>query len=88
ARAAADLVPTATLLDTYSPELFCMIRNFHDAAPRTRKPRATWWRCVLPAHRSPCLLWSLPHTPLRSLLTSGWVWACVTESVCYVECRR
>ncbi len=34
ARAAADLVPTATLLDTYSPELFCMIRNFHDAAPK------------------------------------------------------
>ncbi|MCY0610556.1 MCE family protein, partial [Klebsiella pneumoniae] len=26
ARAAADLVPTATLLDTYSPELFCMNR--------------------------------------------------------------
>lgn len=34
ARGAADLVPTADLLDTYSPELFCMIRNFHDAAPK------------------------------------------------------
>ena len=34
ARGAADLVPTAALLDTYSPELFCMIRNFHDAAPK------------------------------------------------------
>ncbi|HEY2502914.1 MAG TPA: MCE family protein [Mycobacterium sp.] len=33
-RGAADLVPTATLLDTYSPEVFCMIRNFHDAAPK------------------------------------------------------
>jgi phospholipid/cholesterol/gamma-HCH transport system substrate-binding protein len=33
-RGAADLVPTATLLDTYSPELFCMVRNFHDAAPK------------------------------------------------------
>ena len=33
-RGAADLVPTATLLDTYSPEVFCMIRNFHDAAPQ------------------------------------------------------
>jgi phospholipid/cholesterol/gamma-HCH transport system substrate-binding protein len=33
ARGAADLVPTAALLDAYSPELFCMIRNFHDAAP-------------------------------------------------------
>ncbi|HET9876058.1 MAG TPA: MCE family protein [Mycobacterium sp.] len=33
-RGAADLVPTAELLDTYSPELFCMIRNFHDAAPK------------------------------------------------------
>ena len=33
-RGATDLVPTAELLDTYSPELFCMIRNFHDAAPK------------------------------------------------------
>jgi phospholipid/cholesterol/gamma-HCH transport system substrate-binding protein len=32
-RGAADLVPTAALLDTYSPELFCTIRNTHDAAP-------------------------------------------------------
>ncbi|MGE2813887.1 MCE family protein [Mycobacterium heidelbergense] len=32
-RGAADLVPTAELLDTYSPELFCTTRNFHDAAP-------------------------------------------------------
>ena len=34
ARGAADLVPTAALLDEYSPELFCMVRNFHDAAPK------------------------------------------------------
>ena len=33
-RGATDLVPTAELLDTYSPELFCMVRNFHDAAPK------------------------------------------------------
>ncbi|MCV7101184.1 MCE family protein [Mycobacterium palustre] len=33
ARGAADLVPTAGLLDAYSPELFCTVRNFHDAAP-------------------------------------------------------
>ncbi|MGA9360996.1 MAG: MCE family protein, partial [Mycobacterium sp.] len=33
-RGAADLVPTAALLDTYSPELFCTVRNFHDAAPK------------------------------------------------------
>jgi phospholipid/cholesterol/gamma-HCH transport system substrate-binding protein len=33
-RGAADLVPTARLLDTYSPEVFCMIRNFHDVAPK------------------------------------------------------
>jgi phospholipid/cholesterol/gamma-HCH transport system substrate-binding protein len=33
-RGAADLVPTAMLLDTYSPEVFCTIRNFHDAAPK------------------------------------------------------
>ncbi|MDA3640444.1 MCE family protein [Mycobacterium xenopi] len=29
-RGAADLVPTAKLLDTYSPELYCTIRNYHD----------------------------------------------------------
>ncbi|MEY8018088.1 MCE family protein [Mycobacterium servetii] len=33
-RGAADLVPTARLLDTYSPELLCTVRNFHDAAPK------------------------------------------------------
>jgi phospholipid/cholesterol/gamma-HCH transport system substrate-binding protein len=33
-RGAADLLPTAQLLDTYSPEVFCMIRNFHDVAPK------------------------------------------------------
>jgi phospholipid/cholesterol/gamma-HCH transport system substrate-binding protein len=32
-RGAADLVPTAALLDSYSPEIFCTIRNIHDAAP-------------------------------------------------------
>lgn len=36
-RGAADLVPTAELLDTYSPELFCLIRNIHDLAPRVAK---------------------------------------------------
>jgi phospholipid/cholesterol/gamma-HCH transport system substrate-binding protein len=30
----ADLMPTAHLLDTYSPEVFCTIRNFADLAPR------------------------------------------------------
>ena len=33
-RAAEDLVPTSQLLDAYSPELFCTIRNFHDVEPR------------------------------------------------------
>lgn len=33
-RGAADLVPTAALLDEYSPALFCTIRNFHDVAPK------------------------------------------------------
>lgn len=33
-RAAADLVPTAELLDEYSPSFFCTIRNFHDVQPR------------------------------------------------------
>ena len=31
-RGAADQVPSAQLLDTYSPELFCTIRDFHDTA--------------------------------------------------------
>jgi phospholipid/cholesterol/gamma-HCH transport system substrate-binding protein len=34
ARGAADLVPTAQLLDTYSPEIFCAIRNLHDGEPK------------------------------------------------------
>jgi phospholipid/cholesterol/gamma-HCH transport system substrate-binding protein len=34
ARGAADLVPSAQLLDTYSPEVFCSIRNLHDAEPK------------------------------------------------------
>jgi phospholipid/cholesterol/gamma-HCH transport system substrate-binding protein len=31
-RGAADLVPTSALLDEYSPEIFCTIRNYHDSA--------------------------------------------------------
>ena len=34
ARGADDLVPTAQLLDTYSPEFFCTIRNYHDIEPK------------------------------------------------------
>jgi phospholipid/cholesterol/gamma-HCH transport system substrate-binding protein len=34
ARGAADLAPTADLLDTYSPELFCAIRNLNEAGPK------------------------------------------------------
>jgi phospholipid/cholesterol/gamma-HCH transport system substrate-binding protein len=34
ARGAADLVPSAQLLDTYSPELYCTVRNLHDAEPK------------------------------------------------------
>ena len=33
-RGTADLVPTSQLLDTYSPALFCTIRNFHDVQPK------------------------------------------------------
>jgi phospholipid/cholesterol/gamma-HCH transport system substrate-binding protein len=33
-RGAADLVPTAQLLDEYSPEIFCTIRNFSEVAPK------------------------------------------------------
>ncbi len=32
-RGLADLVPTAGLLDTYSPEIFCTIRNYYDEEP-------------------------------------------------------
>jgi phospholipid/cholesterol/gamma-HCH transport system substrate-binding protein len=32
-RGAADLIPTATLFDHYSPQLFCTIRNYHDVEP-------------------------------------------------------
>ena len=34
ARGAEDLVPTAQLLDTYSPELYCTLRNYHDIEPK------------------------------------------------------
>jgi phospholipid/cholesterol/gamma-HCH transport system substrate-binding protein len=34
ARGAADLAPTAQLLDEYSPEIFCTIRNFNEVAPK------------------------------------------------------
>jgi phospholipid/cholesterol/gamma-HCH transport system substrate-binding protein len=34
ARGAKDLVPTAQLLDTYSPEVFCAVRNLHDGEPK------------------------------------------------------
>ncbi|KKC03114.1 MCE family protein [Mycobacterium nebraskense] len=34
ARGAQDLVPSAQLLDTYSPELFCTVRNYHDIEPK------------------------------------------------------
>jgi phospholipid/cholesterol/gamma-HCH transport system substrate-binding protein len=33
-RGTQDLIPTSQLLDTYSPALFCTIRNFHDVQPR------------------------------------------------------
>jgi phospholipid/cholesterol/gamma-HCH transport system substrate-binding protein len=36
ARGAADLVPSAQLLDTYSPALYCTIRNYHDIEPKAR----------------------------------------------------
>jgi len=33
-RGLADAVPTNQLLDEYSPEIYCTIRNFHDAVPK------------------------------------------------------
>jgi phospholipid/cholesterol/gamma-HCH transport system substrate-binding protein len=33
-RGAADSLPTSGLLDEYSPEIFCTIRNYHDLAPK------------------------------------------------------
>ena len=33
-RGAADSLPTSGLLDEYSPEIFCTIRNYHDVAPK------------------------------------------------------
>ncbi|BBY41414.1 cell invasion protein [Mycobacterium mantenii] len=35
ARGAEDLVPTAQLLDTYSPEIYCTLHNYHDIVPIT-----------------------------------------------------
>jgi phospholipid/cholesterol/gamma-HCH transport system substrate-binding protein len=36
-RGVADLVPTAQLLDTYSPEIFCTIRNYYDEEPAANR---------------------------------------------------
>ena len=36
-RGAKDLIPTSQLLDEYSPELFCFIRNANQIAPQTYK---------------------------------------------------
>jgi phospholipid/cholesterol/gamma-HCH transport system substrate-binding protein len=36
ARGAADLVPSAQLLDTYSPAIYCTLRNYHDVEPKAR----------------------------------------------------
>jgi phospholipid/cholesterol/gamma-HCH transport system substrate-binding protein len=33
-RGATDLVPSGQLLDTYSPEIFCTIRNFDEVGPK------------------------------------------------------
>jgi phospholipid/cholesterol/gamma-HCH transport system substrate-binding protein len=33
-RGTQDLIPTSQLLDKYSPELFCTLRNFHDVEPK------------------------------------------------------
>lgn len=33
-RGVADLVPTAGLFDTYSPEIFCTVRNYYDTEPK------------------------------------------------------
>ena len=34
ARGAKDLVPSAQLLDTYSPAIYCTLRNYHDIEPK------------------------------------------------------
>ena len=33
-RGIQDSIPTSQLLDEYSPEIFCTIRNYHDVAPK------------------------------------------------------
>ncbi|WP_029111907.1 MCE family protein [Mycobacterium sp. URHB0044] len=35
ARGASDFLPTSQLLDEYSPEIFCTIRNYHDVEPKS-----------------------------------------------------
>ena len=44
-RDAQDLTPTSQLLDDYSPELFCMFRNFHDAD--IKAARVAWRQRIL-----------------------------------------
>ena len=47
-RGTEDLIPTSQLLDTYSPALFCTIRNFHDVRAQGR--RIAWRQRVFAAH--------------------------------------
>jgi len=46
----AELVPTTDLLDTYSPELFCTIRNFAEVEPRAAAVEGTANGYSLKAH--------------------------------------
>ena len=58
-----DLVPTCRLLDTYSPELFCMIRNYADLAGH-------WTARVATATRSTSTPGSSAHRTRTSIRTT------------------
>jgi ABC-type transporter Mla subunit MlaD len=47
-RGAQDLIPTSQLLDEYSPEIFCTIRNYHDVAPKVAESLGGGKRLLAP----------------------------------------
>ena len=81
-RGAADLVPTAQLLDTYSPELFCTDPQLprHRAQGRRRRWAATATRCEptprllsgLGLSRTHCRSGSRHRAAVGSAALAGW----------------
>ncbi|HEU0190755.1 MAG TPA: MCE family protein [Mycobacterium sp.] len=70
-RLTADLVPTAELLDTYSPEIYCMIRNYHDIGPQAYTALGGGNGYSLAAHTEALSMAGLALSPFALPLLGG-----------------